>query len=47
MEELLRQDRRAVDLSDGTLTRLQLFEPIDVVALTKVLRERGCEIVRD
>ena len=42
-EELLRQDPRAVDLSDGALTRVQLFESIDVVALARVLRALVCE----
>lgn len=43
LEELLRQDPRAVDLSDGGLTRLQVFESINVVKLAHALRAHVSE----
>ena len=36
--ELLRQDPSAVDLSNGAMTQLQLFDLIDVVELASAIR---------
>ena len=46
-EEPLRQDPRAVDLSDGSLTRLELLGPTDVVEVAAALRVHLREIVSD
>lgn len=44
-EELLHQDPRAVDLSDGALVRLRLFESIDVLEAVGVVLARSREIL--
>jgi hypothetical protein len=43
--ELCRQDPRAVDLSDGAMEQLQLFDLIDVVELAAVIRGHFAESV--
>ena len=43
--ELFRQDPRAIDLSDGAMTRLLLFDLIDVVELASAIRAHSSEIV--
>ena len=41
--ELLRQDPSAVDLSNGAMTQLQLFDLIDVVELASAIRAHFSE----
>ena len=41
--ELSRQDPRAIDLSDGAMTRLQLFDLIDVGELALAIRAHFAE----
>jgi hypothetical protein len=37
--ELLRQDPSIVDLSDGDLTQVQIFEPIDLWEMAAVVQQ--------
>ena len=41
--ELCRQDPRAIDLSNGAMTQLQLFDLIDVVELASAIRAHFSE----